>query len=145
MFGMAVMMSIACFVQLVHAEIAGYSAGVLFSDWLYEYNLIFYALGMVLFLLPLFFGYTFMLKKEMLKIRERNIYTKILFFLIVVIFDFAALMGEAYALMTLAWPDDIRPRVLLYFTWFGWPIILLIFMIAMFVKNIKKTDAPLNN
>ena len=124
-------------IQLIGRSYSGECGFFIFDGSEYTYNIIFYNLGMVVYIAFMIAGYKFFLKKRIAGLSGPRIVVKIVFPIIALIF--AVLMFILLlivALMVLEF-DNMKPISMFEFTLFGWPVIFFVFMIFVEVAEIK--------
>lgn len=124
-------------IQLLFMINTGEYWGGLFGGIVYKYNPVMYGLGMLLVVVAVILGYRFLLEKYMGMMKE--IITKVLYFVIVLLFLFLAFIGEiAVYLSEFGLSGGIDSDVLEIISWYGWPLGVLIFMTFVFIQNTRK-------
>ena len=125
-------------IQLIGRSYAGEHGSFIFYGSNYTYNIIFYYLGMLVYIAFMIAGYKFFLKKRITGLSGPGIAVKIVFPIIAFIFSvlmFVVLL--IVALMVLEF-DNMKPYSMFQFTLFGWPIICMVYMIIVEIVVINK-------
>ena len=135
---MAAVSAVTEFIQMIFAIDTGEIDTGLFGGTIYEYNLIFYILGIVIYFTAMIWGYKHFLKQEMEKVKELKLWAKILFYFVIALYVFITKMEELCVFMAFWVIKDslnLEPDILSAFLMFGWPVVFFVFMTAMFIKN----------
>lgn len=120
--------------QTIGKEFAGESSSFIFSSTNYDYNVLFYVLGMVLFLGGLLVTYHFLLKKYMPALKEES-GILVVFGVLAFLFSVVMLAVLAFALFAMVgMAGNLKPDWMMFFTVIGWPILTFTFMIGMMIR-----------
>ena len=115
--------------------------GILFAGTIYRYNILTYILGVVMFAAFVYYAYIKYFKNVVRSFRKEGSFMKFFYVVIALITSFlmfAAMIG--CDLFMLGLNDEIRPEALFYLTGFGWPVFILVFMLAvLFVKEKERS------
>jgi hypothetical protein len=124
-------------IQLIGRSYSGECGFFIFDGSEYTYNIIFYNLGMVIYISFMIAGYRFFLKKRIAGLSGLEIAVTIVFPIIALVFSvFMFILLLVVALMVLEF-DNMKPISMFEFTLFGWPVICMGFMIYAEVDAIK--------
>lgn len=124
-------------IQLIGRSYSGEHGSFIFSGSNYTYNIIFYCLGMLVYIAFMIAGYRFFLKKRIAGLSGPEIAVKIVFPIIALVFSVLMfILLLVVALMVLEF-DNMKPISMFEFTLFGWPVICFVFMIFVEVAVIK--------
>ncbi len=118
--------------QFVGKKLLAEDTSFMFAGYAYSYNIFMYLLGIILFVLVVFFAYTKHYKKTAEIFRKEGFFMKLFYTLLALILSvamFAALIG--CDLLMLGLTDDMRPEALFYLTGFGWPFGMFVFMMVV--------------
>lgn len=129
----------ACKLQFLGRYHVGERGGMIWNTNLYSYNALAYIAGLVLFLGLSFFVYNQLLKKQIAKLVEFNIWLRLLIILI----GAACCFGMLFAILIvvlyeLGLAGDMVPGILIEITMVGWPVIVALFLAGDVLRKIKK-------
>ena len=143
----SVAVAVVCaYVQFIGRIHKGDYSNIIFAGSNFTYNIIFYLLGLVLFVGIMTAGYKLYLKNRIKDLKGANVGFKILFAAVACLFAFAMLVGLAFALfLILGLNDNMSPKLLFNITGFGWPIFCLVFMLAIEVLICRNSEAAEGN
>ena len=125
-------------IQTIGKEFSGKSSSFIFSSKNYDYNVLAYLLGMVLFLGGMWVAYHFLLKKCMVALTEDG-GTRVIFGVLAFLISAAMMAANAFMLFAMmGMGSSLKPDWMMLFTVIGWPIITFAFMIGMMILEIRK-------
>ncbi len=126
--------AVAAMIQTIGKEFSGKSSSFIFSSTNYDYNILAYILGMVLFLGGLWVVYHFLVKKYMTALGEDS-GIRVAFGLLAFIFSAAMLAAIVFTLFAMVgMASNLKPDWMMLFTVIGWPILTFAFMIGMMIR-----------
>ena len=127
---------LASLLQTVGRTFEGRYSGFFMSGDEYSYSILFYLLGMVIFVSFMVMGYRYFLRKRISNLYRTGMSAKILFAVISAVFALLMIAAIVICLyLRVGMTDNMRPLWMENTTIFGWPIFSLIFMI--FVELIE--------
>ena len=127
---------LATLLQTVGRTFNGSYSGFFMSGDEYSYNILFYILGIVLFVGFMVTGYRFFLGKRISDLYRMGLSAKIIFIVIAAVFALLMLAAIVFCLfLRVGMTDNMRPLWLENITAFGWPIFSLVFMIFVELKE----------
>ena len=130
--------AVAAMIQTIGKEFSGKSSSFIFSSKNYDYNVLAYLLGMVLFLGGMWVAYHFLLKKRMVALTEDG-GTRVIFGVLAFLISAAMLAANAFTLFAMmGMGSSLKPDWMMLFTVIGWPIITFAFMIGMMILEMRK-------
>ena len=130
--------AVAAMIQTIGKEFSGKSSSFIFSSKNYDYNVLAYLLGMVLFLGGMWVAYHFLLKKCMVALTEDG-GTRVIFGVLAFLISVAMLAANAFTLFAMmGMGSSLKPDWMMLFTVIGWPIITFAFMIGMMILEMRK-------
>lgn len=127
---------LAALLQTLGRTYEGKYSGFLFTGDEYSYNILFYILGIVIFVGFMVLGYRFFLSKRLTELYRTGAAIKIFFFVVAVLFALLMLAAIVFCLfLLLGMNDNMRPVWMENITGFGWPIFSLAFMLYIELKE----------
>lgn len=129
-------------IQLIWKKKRGYNHSFFFGGTIYEYNYLFYILGLAVFLVFVYFFYKKVFRDLIARIKETGTFFRIFYSFVAIVNSVMIFIGNLYALLLLIGIGyDIRPTFLATLTFLGWPVILLIITMGSFILYLaRKSD-----
>ena len=125
-------------IQLIGRSYSGECGFFIFDGSEYTYNIIFYNLGMVIYISFMIAGYKFFLKKRITGLSGPGIAVKIVFPIIALVFSILMVVVLLIVALMVLELDNMKPISMFEFTLFGWPIICMVYMIIVEILVINK-------
>lgn len=143
MLAMSLIACVAALIQTIAKKYVGDYSSFIFSGSNYQYNFVLYACGLLLFVGAAILLYKLILAKDFKKIDEITIPLRIVIWLMLVIWGIVMLAAIVFVLFMciLGLSNNLLPGFCLAVTMFGWPILIVIFLVVMSVKNLIKKRA----
>ena len=136
----AVVAGLASLIQMVGRKYEGDYSSFIWSGSNYRYNILFYIIGLVLFVGFMVAGYKLFLQKKITNLSQSGVVLKVLFFAIALIFSIAVLAVIVLCyFLTTGLTDNMKPDIMAQITGIGWPVFHLVFMIVIGILNCRKS------
>ena len=132
---MIALAGVSAMIQTIGKDFAGKNSSFIFSSTNYDYNVLIYILGMVLFLGGMLVTYNFLMKKCMPVLKEES-GIRVVFGLLAFLFSvvmLAVLVFTLFAMVGMA--GNLKPDWMMLFTVIGWPILAFTFMIGIMIRT----------
>ena len=131
---MIALAGVSAMIQTIGKDFAGKSSSFIFSSTNYDYNVLIYILGMVLFLGGMLVTYNFLMKKCMPVVKEES-GIRVVFGLLAFFFSVTMVATNALALFAMVgMAGNLKPDWMMFFTVLGWPVLTFAFMIGMMIR-----------
>lgn len=132
------------YVQMLEVIDTGRSSGGLFGGIIYVYNPVFYIAGVVLAIIITILCNKFILSRSMELLSDTRLWAKIVYFIFIGIFCVVCFFGLVIVyFLKFGLAPGISDTLLTFITFFGWPAIVAIYMIVVFIINARKIQPEL--
>ena len=138
-----VVAALANMIQLIAKEYAGEHSSFIFRGDVYKYNIYAYLGGILVFAEFILLCHKHLVKKFAKNISELHPLLKAVYLLAVLAFGAlmcACLLSELFILLETG--DALTPEILFGVTVFGWPVVIVIYMIIVIALNWKNKKDP---
>ncbi len=125
-------------IQLIGRSYSGECGFFIFDGSEYTYNIIFYNLGMVIYISFMIAGYKFFLKKRIAGLSGPGIAVKIVFPIIALVFSVLMFILLLVIVLMVLELDNMKTISIFEFTFFVRPIICIVYMIILEFVVINK-------
>ena len=133
---------IACPIQFIGKKDTGATSGFLFANPVYQYNMIAYAAGLMLFLAFIILTYRIWVSRYLPELPETPTGLKVFMILISLVFAFLMFVGIFIeTLFILGLSGNPKPEACLYVTAFGWPVATFVYIGTLIVLHWKPRKA----
>lgn len=121
--------ALSCMIQCIGRNFLTDYSSFIFSGSIYKYNLVFYILGLIVFISSIFSVDKMFFRKKISFLGEPGLPRKIVWGVIAALFGVIMIIALAASLfLILGLNDNMRPEILSNITGFGWPIFTFLYM-----------------
>lgn len=130
---------ILAYVQCIGKVLIGTNSGFLFKASLYEYNMVSYIVGLIVFVICVMGLFEFMQKKRIKLLAKTGIGTKLLWGVISLFFSACMVISIAFGMLcAIGFDSNIKPESAMGITFVGWPVLSFFYGVLMMCSIIKR-------
>ena len=134
-----VIAALSCMIQCIGRDFLQDYSSIIFSGSLYKYNIVFYIIGLIVFISSLFSADKMFFRKKISSLGEPGLPRKIVWGVIAALFGVLMIIALSASLfLILGLNDNMRPEILFNLTGFGWPIFTFLYMIYIAIAESRK-------